>query len=73
MIRVPCAAELLAAAAAEADDAGGAGPDYPIDRTAAPVPVGPDGRGLAAVPHGAAAADTAAAVRHFMTLEDGGG
>ena len=55
------------------DGQGDDGPDYLIDRTAAPVLAGPDGRGLAAIPHGAPAADAAAAVRHFMALEDGGG
>ena len=52
---------------------GGDGPDYLIDHTAALVLAGPDGRGLAAIPHGAPAADVAAAVRRFMALEDGGG
>lgn len=55
------------------DGQGDDGPDYLIDRTAALVLVGPAGRGLAAIPHGAPAADAAAAVRHFMALEDGGG
>lgn len=59
-------------------DSGGAGrdddePDYLLDHTAATILVGPDGRGLAAIPHGAPAADVAAAVRHFMALEGGGG
>lgn len=57
----------------DGDGQGDDGPDYLIDHTAALVLVGPDGRGLAAIPHGAPAADTAAAVRHFMALEDGGG
>lgn len=54
-------------------DSDSGGPDYLIDHTAALVLAGPDGRGLAAIPHGAPAADVAAAVRRFMALEDGGG